>query len=145
VRPARLTALLASVWATAAWSAAAGAGIAPEPARSVWDGVYAKEQADRGESLYRDECSRCHPQGPSTGATFMTLWKGRTADDLFQQIKSTMPQDGPGRLTRRNYADLVAYILRVNGFPAGAALKPDPDALQVIRIEPKDGSTQVHP
>src|ERR1041384_4901719 len=30
--------------------------------RSVWDGVYAEDQAKRGETLYGRECSSCHGQ-----------------------------------------------------------------------------------
>ena len=28
--------------------------------RTVWDGVYTREQAQRGEKLYEQECGRCH-------------------------------------------------------------------------------------
>lgn len=113
----------------------------PTAARSVWDGVYSKEQADRGDALYRLECARCHNQGPMTGMNFMNVWNGRTADDLFQMIKNTMPQDGPGRLTRKNCVDLLAFTFRANEFPAGdAELKIESEQLQAIRIEPKGGS-----
>lgn len=113
----------------------------PTPARSVWDGVYSKEQADRGDALYQQECTRCHNQGPTTGLNFMNIWNGRTADDLFQMIKNTMPQDGPGKLTRKNCVDLLAYTFKANEFPAGdAELKIESEQLQAIRIEPKGGS-----
>ena len=28
--------------------------------RSVWDGVYTKEQAHRGQTVYGQECAKCH-------------------------------------------------------------------------------------
>src|ERR1039458_10596307 len=28
--------------------------------RSVWDGVYTKEQAQRGQTVYGRDCARCH-------------------------------------------------------------------------------------
>jgi len=122
-----------------AWCAAGAAQTGPT--RSVWDRVYSKDQADRGDAVYQQECTRCHNQGPTTGVTFMNIWNGRTADDLFQMVKNTMPQDGPGRLTRKNYIDLLAYTFKANEFPAGdAELTAESEQLQGIRIEPKGGS-----
>lgn len=136
---------------TGAWlfwlvlAAAAGSRLmaqaAAVPARSVWDGVYSKEQADRGDVLYQQECTRCHNQGPMTGLNFINIWNGRTADDLFRMIRNTMPQDGPGRLTRKDCVDLLAFTFKSNEFPAGdAELKTEAEQLQAIRIEPKSDS-----
>ena len=109
--------------------------------KSVWEGVYTKAQAERGETLYQQECTRCHNQGPMTGVTFMSIWNGRTAEDLYQMMKNTMPQDGPGRFTRREYIDMVAFTFKANEFPSGEIeLKTEPEKLQAIRIEPKTGS-----
>jgi hypothetical protein len=106
--------------------------------RSVWDGVYTNAQATRGEAAYQAECFRCHPAGPMTGTNFMSIWNGRTASDLFLMIKSTMPQDGPGKFERRVYVDVVAYTFKANGFPAGQTeLKNEADSLKHVRIEPK--------
>ncbi len=30
--------------------------------RSVWDGVYTKEQSSRGQTAYREECAKCHAE-----------------------------------------------------------------------------------
>ena len=114
-------------------------GVPPaSPDRSVWDGVYTDAQAMRGEAVYQAECFRCHPAGPMTGTNFMSVWNGRTASDLFQMMKNMMPQDGPGRLERRLYVDVVAYTFKANGFPAGQTeLKNEADSLKHVRIEPK--------
>jgi hypothetical protein len=51
------------------------------------------------------------------------------------QGTSTMPNDNPGKLSRDQYADIVAYLLQLNGMPAGPRpLRPDPRQLEQIRI-----------
>jgi mono/diheme cytochrome c family protein len=112
------------------------------PSRSVWDGIYSKEQAGRGAVIYQQECTRCHPDGPAAGRP-LNAWNGRTADDLLEYLRTTMPQDGPGRLTRRNYLDVLAYTFKSNGFPAGTALGIESERLRLIRIEPKRAPGQV--
>ena len=95
---------------------------------TVWDGVYTDEQATRGEAVYGEHCVRCHGanlQGngegaqPLTGATFTSTWNGVTLGALFDRVRLSMPQDKPGTLTRQQAADLLAFILRANKFPAG--------------------------
>ena len=47
-----------------------------------------------------------------------------------------MPVDAPGSLTNQQYVDVVAYMLQLNGHPAGkSALAPDPAALRKVRID----------
>jgi mono/diheme cytochrome c family protein len=115
-------------------------------ARSVWEGVYSKEQARRGLTAYREECMKCHGEnltggeaGPAlAGEEFLGKWNGKTAGDLFELVRKTMPSDDPGGLSTRHYADLVAYIFSMNNFPAGDKdLDRDAAALKEIRIEPK--------
>jgi mono/diheme cytochrome c family protein len=107
-----------------------GALRAQEPApseRSVWDGVYTEEQAKRGEALYEKQCSACHGDKlagresapPLTGGAFLSNWNGLTLGDLFERIRRTMPQTSPGKLTRQQNADILAYVLSFNKFPAG--------------------------
>jgi mono/diheme cytochrome c family protein len=113
--------------------------------RSVWDGVYTKEQAARGQGTYLETCFQCHgvdldggEAPPLEGDEFLRNWNGKTAGDLFKVISKTMPDDDPGNLTSREYADLVAYILSVNSFPAGQKeLDHELDSLNEIRIEMK--------
>lgn len=114
--------------------------------RSVWDGVYTKEQARRGQTVYRQECLKCHGENlaggeaapPLVGAEFLRTWNGKTAGAFYEAIRKTMPSDDPGNLSTRQYADLVAYIFGANDFPAGdKELDRDLAVLNEIRIETK--------
>ena len=112
-------------------SAGRGALRAQEPAatetRSVWDGAYTEEQAKRGEALYQKECKGCHgvalaggeSSPPLTGGAFLSNWNGLTLGDLFERIRKTMPQNAAGKLNRQQNADILAFVLSANKFPAG--------------------------
>ena len=118
----------------------------PTPAspRSVWDGVYTEDQAKRGESVYQKECASCHGASlgggesapPLTGGTFLSNWNGLTLGDLFDRIRKTMPLSGPGRLTRQQDADVLAFMLSANKFPAGKTeVYRQSEMLKEIRFE----------
>jgi S-disulfanyl-L-cysteine oxidoreductase SoxD len=112
-------------------------------AQSAFDGVYTDAQADRGADLYPDECDRCHgmdlegDEGPALASQeFLADWKGHPLSDLFNRIRYAMPGDHPGKLTARQTADLLAFILRANRFPAGKTELPtDTQKLRQIRLE----------
>jgi cytochrome c len=115
---------------------------------SIWDGVYTEKQAQRGQALYDHLCSACHGEKLTgkasedmpalTGRDFEVDWNGRSVGDLFKQILRKMPQDDPGTLTPQQTADLVAYLLSFNKFPAGKTdLPADTAALASIRYETK--------
>ena len=127
------------LWVLLAWSLAAAS-------RSVWDGVFTKEQASRGQKAYREECLKCHGEnllggenGPAiAGSDFVAQWNGESVGSLFETIRKTMPSDNPGNLSTRQYADLVAYVLSENKFPVGEKeLDREVAALNEIRIERK--------
>ena len=111
---------------------------------SVWQGVYSDEQAARGASIYVSaSCGRCHGNDlggnefgpPLVGSEWLTTWSGMTAADVFTLTKDTMPQDDPGRLSRQQAVDLIAYILNTNGIPAGSnSLEHTEAVLQSIVI-----------
>lgn len=116
----------------------------PAPSRSVWDGVYTEEQAKRGEPLYHKECAPCHGDAltggesapPLTGGAFLSNWNGLTLGDLFDRIRKTMPQNTPGKLTRQQNADVLAFALSANKFPAGKTeLSRQTEFLKEIRFE----------
>jgi mono/diheme cytochrome c family protein len=103
--------------------------------------IYSAEQARRGQATYGKHCVNCHSASAYTGAAFRRAWGGRPAWELWEQIRTTMPQDGPGKLSPRDYADIVAYLLRLNGLPAGPTdLPADADQLKarIIRV-PRTG------
>ena len=112
--------------------------------RSVWDGVYTEDQAKRGELIYRKECALCHGDmltggesaPPLSGGAFLANWNGLTLGDLFDRIRKTMPQTNPGRLTRQQDADILAFMLSVNKFPSGKTeLYRQSEMLKEIRFE----------
>jgi len=119
---------------------------AAQPSRSVWDGVYTQAQQKRGEAIYTRECSTCHGEtlkggegSPAlVGADFNASWDGKSMADLFDKIRSTMPAppEQPGKLTVQQDADVVAYILSANSFPAGPTELPtETEALKHIAIK----------
>jgi mono/diheme cytochrome c family protein len=114
------------------------------PTRSVWDGVYAPDQATRGLALYNKECAACHGQSlsggeeapPLSGGGFTANWNGLTVGDLFERIRVSMPEGRPGTLSRQQNADILAYILSGNQFPAGKAeLVKETELLKQIKFE----------
>ncbi len=81
-------------------------------------------------------CAACHSTNEFSGGRFRIKWVGQTAGDIFDLVSTTMPEDNPGSLSPEDYANLLAYFLRLNGFPAGEEPLPaDVSALQNVRIE----------
>ncbi|MBI3049713.1 MAG: c-type cytochrome [Acidobacteria bacterium] len=109
--------------------------------RSVWDGVYTGAQAARGEARHKTSCSSCHEDGLPRGEAFARNWSGSDVESLFRRIRDSMPPGAPASLSDAEYLDIVAYMLRVNGFPAGR------DELRAgtlsIRIEGRNGPEPV--
>jgi len=115
-----------------------------QTSRSVWDGVYSEEQSKRGQGLYAKECASCHgptmdggeSAPPLTGDAFLANWNGLTVGDLYDRIRVSMPQDNPGRLSRQQDADILAYMLNGNKFPSGKSdLATQSEVLKQIRLE----------
>jgi quinoprotein glucose dehydrogenase len=119
--------------------------LAAAASRTVWDGVYTKEQAARGQMVYLEECARCHGaelagnEAPAlTGEEFLKEWNGKSAGDLFEVIRKSMPDDDPGVLSEHDYVDVMAFVFGANHFPTGdKELEPEIAALKEIRIEPR--------
>ena len=114
-----------------------------QTSRTVWDGVYTEEQAKRGEGLYRQSCSVCHGEtlagremaSPLTGPVFTANWNGVTLGDLIERMRVSMPLDRPGALSRQQNADVLAFMLNVNRFPAGKTeLARETELLNLIRF-----------
>lgn len=106
---------------------------------------YSREQADSGEKTYVKECLDCHGEdlkgglnggAPLRGLSFEEVFaNGAPASGLFLFMSSQMPPNAPGRYSAETYADLMAYILKRNGFQPGAPLPSDVDALDNLIIE----------
>ena len=104
------------------------------PASSL-TGVYSQAQARKGAETYKRYCSACHSPASHSGETFRATWSGRSAAELYDYLRMTMPDDNPGKLSRSQYADIVSYLLQLNGMPSGSQpLSADPGMLARIRI-----------
>jgi mono/diheme cytochrome c family protein len=104
---------------------------------SVLEGAYTAEQAGRGETTFGMSCAECHPPATLSGTGFQRNWSG-TARSLFEFLDATMPEDDPGGLSRLAYADVLAYIFQLNGYPPGERELPsDDEGLGRVVIEPK--------
>lgn len=86
----------------------------PSPARSVTDGVFTVEQADRGQQVFAQLCADCHAARMWGGD-----WNGKTVADVFDFISIFMPEQNPGSLTAEQVVDVIAHILRANDAPPG--------------------------
>ena len=113
---------------------------------AIWSGIYTAEQAARGETVYTEACIACHGQdlgGNSNspglmGMGFMFMWEGRTLGAFFGKIQAEMPTDRPGQLPKKDYLDVVAYILQKNLFPEGdEELPSNVEILNDLLIVPK--------
>ena len=122
------------------------AGASQAAKRSVRDGVYTEDQATRGEKIYGEQCAACHGEDLSgvtpfpalTGSTFVKNWDGSTLDTIVARLQTTMPPDDPKKLARQQHVDVLAYLLRRNGHPAGATELPrEAEKLTAIRFEPR--------
>ena len=113
-------------------------------ARTIWDGVYTENQAQRGRERYVEICGYCHRDdltgggseagAPAlTGGLFISRWQDRPLVDLFVTIGTTMPQQAPDSLTPQVVIDIVSFLLQANDVPAGdAELPPELAPLEAV-------------
>jgi hypothetical protein len=104
--------------------------------RSTMLGVFTAEQATRGESTFASVCLSCHTIEEQTGAAFSKKWVGFPLWDLYDYVATSMPQSDPGTLSPGEYAQVVAYLLKINGMPAGKEeIVSDTVALKSIKVD----------
>ncbi len=112
--------------------------------RSVWDGVYTFDQAERGETAYREQCMRCHGRfldgdslaPPLQSSIFLSSWDGVPLDKLYVRISRDMSENNAGKMNAEVNAAMLAYLLAFNGFPdAKTELPHTVDKLSQIRFE----------
>lgn len=97
--------------------------------------TYTDSQATRGGQWFAARCQSCHPSRDMASPDFKVRWGGLRALDLYTIISTTMPQNEPGTLSRRAYADIVAYLMQINGLQAGSTpLASDSTALAATRL-----------
>src|SRR5262249_59029115 len=102
--------------------------VAQDPPKTVWDGVYTAEQAERGKALYMEKCVQCHgPElmgggagaGPLQGATFAGNWNGVPLRRMLVRVPHSMPAGNPATPIRQLCAGVLAVIFRSMPVPPG--------------------------
>jgi mono/diheme cytochrome c family protein len=120
------------------------AALAQEKIRSIWDGVYTEDQAERGHIQYDARCAECHGddlegdvEAPALcGDDFLWKFNGVTLDHIFERVHRDMPLTNSGTLSRKVSAELVAYMLSRSEIPAGKTELPgDERILKSMRID----------
>lgn len=124
-----------------------GVAIGQTPRRSVWDGVYTEAQASRGVIAFGQSCSGCHSlaaegKSPLVGEPFWKSFAQKNVGELLAYVSANMPNGAPGSLNESTYRDIVALMLKSNGFPAGAT-ELRGDNIADVQIVPKDGNTEL--
>jgi len=120
--------------------------------KGIWDGVFTSAQASRGKAaLSQNGCNGCHgaelagDRGPSLkGERFITAWENGSVNKLFTKIRDTMPPLNAEQVSPATKADIIAYLLEANGFPAGTSdLPADPAVLDGVQIVRKGAENSV--
>lgn len=94
----------------------------------------AARQLEAGEQWFRAVCVECHADNVAD-ADFKAKWNGRSVYDLFDRMRSSMPDSDPGSLTYETYVALTAYLMKLNGMPSRTAPVPaDSSALANLTL-----------
>ncbi len=105
--------------------------------------TFTPDQAAAGRTLYAAQCGNCHGKNlsgsefatPLNGTAFSLNWGGKTVAELFTFIRTRMPPTAMGSLTPQATADLLAYLLQVNGAKsAEGSLATDATQLAALHI-----------
>ncbi len=113
----------------------AGGGETPE---------FTAAQAAAGKVAYASNCAVCHGNNltngsygtPLGGEYFKSHWAGKSLKAFYDKAQKTMPPSSPGSLTGESYANIVAYILGMNGAKAGgSAMATGGDGLEKMTIK----------
>ena len=118
------------------------------PSPTVWDGVFAPVQAERGEATFLQYCAGCHGAAltggegpPLAGEAFWDRWGQRSLGDMLTYMSTNMPYE-LGALPAVQYLDLAAFVLQENGMPAGEA-DLTAESAAGVGIVPEDGGDEL--
>ena len=118
----------------------------PKPDNAIAGGIppqFTTAQAAAGKTAYNAGCAVCHGSTmtngtmgtPLAGEYFRRVWSGRSLRAFYDRAHKTMPPAAPASLPRDVYANIVAYVLEMNGFkPGDSALPPGGEALDKMVI-----------
>jgi mono/diheme cytochrome c family protein len=106
--------------------------------------LYTTDQALAGEGVFMAHCAACHGtnlHGVSApgvaGTDFLKTAKanGWTLEVIRTLVFTMMPLDAPGTLPPSQYAQVMAYLLAANCYPAGAAPFPADDRPEFGKVQ----------
>src|SRR4051812_17464464 len=95
--------LKALLLVSGAAAAAFGIAIATAQPQAPGNAIYTADQATIGATAFQATCAKCHQPDlrggseapPLAGASFMSAWRGRTTNELYTKIATSMPADNP--------------------------------------------------
>lgn len=115
---------------TPACAKAATSSAAPAPAAQADAdaavALFADAQATAGGQVYAEHCALCHGKqlegmaGPSLKSKFfLPVEPSHSLGDVFTIVSDNMPATEPGSLEKGQYVQIMAFLLKENGYPAG--------------------------
>jgi mono/diheme cytochrome c family protein len=132
----RLLVAASTLTALAVAATSATVDVRAAQTKNASEGIYTKAQAERGLTLYDTACASCHELGKFKGTEFSNAWTDKPLLDLHTAVAS-MPMDAPGSL-KPAYAEIIAYFLSINGYPAGTTeLDGSEASIKAIKLDAK--------
>ena len=92
----------------------------------------------RGGDLFSAECSRCHVPSQWVGV-LNNRWINKSGEELFTQIRATMPAETPGSLSDDEYYDVTAFILASANMPIEGGMISHA-AINALSIKPGEAA-----
>ncbi len=127
---------------------------APAPEAVASNAFYTETQARRGQVLFGKVCTPCHTATPQFTAAKLAgrgFWLGSqkifmdlggrglarypSVYHIYRRVRDTMPSYDATSVSPIDKVDIVAFLLKMNGFPAGpVALTGDTTLMKTMKI-----------
>jgi len=96
---------------------------------------------------FGQSCAGCHAlaaegRAPLVGDPFWKSFAQKKVGELLEFVSKYMPNGAPGSLSESAYQEIVALMLKSNGFPGGTT-ELALSTIAGVQIIPKDGSTEL--
>ena len=111
-------------------------------AQNLATGPFTADQAASGRSLYVANCGACHRadlsgagEAPAlAGASFMDAWGDRSANELYDMVRVSMPYGNGNSLDAATYTAIVSYMLSANGARPGTSAFTGKETVKLAAI-----------